>query len=219
MNSTRELVEMAHEGRVVAAWLPRSDADGPGVQDNRQQSDRLVSLAVKRAQGGDRSALGFLYARYADDVYGYVHSIVHDAREAEDVTEQVFAGLIHLIDEYEARNVPFFAWMLHVARNLAMDRLSRQRVIPAEKVRASDEGGGHSSSEPAHERPARRHLIAALGPVRDARACGTSPETVSDGDRHADGSLGGVDSRAALQADLARGAAAPTPVALTNRQS
>ncbi|MGP0102387.1 MAG: RNA polymerase subunit sigma-24, partial [Solirubrobacteraceae bacterium] len=32
----------------------------------------LVSLAVKRAQAGDREALGFLYARYADNVYGYV---------------------------------------------------------------------------------------------------------------------------------------------------
>jgi RNA polymerase sigma-70 factor (ECF subfamily) len=75
---------------------------------------------VKRAQGGDRSALGFLYARYADDVYGYVHSIVLDAHEAEDVTEQVFAGLSRLIDEYEARNVPFFAWILLVARKTAV---------------------------------------------------------------------------------------------------
>src|ERR1700688_2906929 len=56
-------------------------------------SSRVVSRAIKRAQAGDRQALGFLYAHYADNVYGYVRSIVRDHHEAEDVTQHVFAKL------------------------------------------------------------------------------------------------------------------------------
>lgn len=93
-----------------------------------------VSHAVRLAQAGDREALGFLYARYADNVHGYVRSIVHDPHDAEDVTQQVFAELIHMIGRYEEREVPFFAWILRVARNLAVDQLRCRRMIPVEEA-------------------------------------------------------------------------------------
>ena len=50
--------------------------------------------AVERAKHGDEDALRFLYLRYADNVYGYVCSIVRDEHEAEDVTQQMFAKLL-----------------------------------------------------------------------------------------------------------------------------
>src|ERR1700761_5330902 len=96
---------------------------------------RLVSRAIQQAQGGDRNAIGFLYARYADNVCGYVRSIVHDQHEAEDITQHVFAKLMRVIGKYEPRDVPFFAWMLRVARNVAVDEIRRQRMLPVEEVR------------------------------------------------------------------------------------
>ena len=102
----------------------------------------LVARAVTRAQAGDREALGFLYVRYADNVYGYVHSIVHDRHEAEDITQHVFAKLIHVIGKYEERDVPFFAWILRVARNVTVDHIRRHRAIPVEEVRAVDDVDG-----------------------------------------------------------------------------
>jgi len=57
------------------------------------EATRATRLAVARAQRGDREALRYLYARYADNVYSYVSSIVRDHYEAEDVTQQVFAKL------------------------------------------------------------------------------------------------------------------------------
>ena len=116
---------------------------------SEQMMTRRVSQAVRRAQAGDREALGFLYTCYADNVHGYVRSIVHDPHEAEDVTQQVFAKLIHVIGKYEERDVPFFAWVLRVARNLAVDHLRRQRLVPVEEVRTSDTGIG----DPAAGRP------------------------------------------------------------------
>jgi RNA polymerase sigma-70 factor (ECF subfamily) len=111
-------------------------------------ADRLVSRAVRRAQAGDREALGFLYVRYADNVCGYVRSIVHDPHEAEDVTQQVFAKLIGAIGKYEEREVPFLAWILRVARNMAVDHLRRSRAVPVEEVRGSEPTrDGHARAE------------------------------------------------------------------------
>ena len=56
--------------------------------------DRVVRQAVARAKEGDREAVRFLYVRYADNIYGYVRSIVRDEHEAEDVTQHVFAKLM-----------------------------------------------------------------------------------------------------------------------------
>jgi RNA polymerase sigma-70 factor (ECF subfamily) len=100
-----------------------------------------VSRAVRRAQEGDRDALAFLYARFADDICGYARSIVHDHHEAEDVTQQVFAKLIRVIGKYQEREVPFFAWMLRVTRNVAVDHLRKQQPLPVEEVRAEGRGG------------------------------------------------------------------------------
>ena len=107
---------------------------GEGGQDG-PRAPKNVAQAVKRAQRGDRQALAFLYACYADDIYGYVRSIVHDHHEAEDVTQQVFAKLIGVIGSYKEREVPFFAWILRVARNAAIDHIRKRRLVPVEEVR------------------------------------------------------------------------------------
>lgn len=113
---------------------PRSGGSEPNCED---VNSRLVSRAVRRAQLGDREALGFLYARFADNIYGYVRSIVRDHHEAEDVTQHVFAKMMRVIDKYEERDVPFFAWLLRVARNVAVDHVRSERLIPVEEVRAT----------------------------------------------------------------------------------
>jgi RNA polymerase sigma-70 factor, ECF subfamily len=79
------------------------------------------------------SALHFLYVRFADDVEGYVESIVRDRHEAEDITQNVFAKLITAIARYEQRESPFAAWILRLARNAALDHLHRQRQITSRR--------------------------------------------------------------------------------------
>ena len=64
-----------------------------------------MSTAIARVKEGDISALHFLYVRYADDVCGFVQSIVRDSYEAEDITQNVFAKLPTAIRKYEQREV------------------------------------------------------------------------------------------------------------------
>jgi RNA polymerase sigma-70 factor (ECF subfamily) len=98
----------------------------------------LTADAVRGAKRGDGDALRYLYLRYADNVFGYVRSIVHDDYDAEDVTQQVFAKLIVVIGRYEQRSMPFSAWILRVAHNAAIDHVRVRRPVPCEEVRGSD---------------------------------------------------------------------------------
>jgi RNA polymerase sigma-70 factor (ECF subfamily) len=105
------------------------------LEDGPASERRVVAQAVARAKAGDQEAVRFLYMRYADNVFGYVRSIVRDHHEAEDVTQHVFAKLMTALPKYEARDVPFAAWILRVARNVALDHMRQRRAIPCEEVR------------------------------------------------------------------------------------
>ncbi|MGO9956140.1 MAG: RNA polymerase sigma factor [Solirubrobacteraceae bacterium] len=95
---------------------------------------RKTRLAVTLAKQGDSEALRFLYVSYVHNIYGYVRSIVRDEHEAEDVTQHVFAKLMTSVHKYDDRGVPFFAWLLRLARNVAIDHLRSNRLTPTETV-------------------------------------------------------------------------------------
>jgi RNA polymerase sigma-70 factor, ECF subfamily len=152
----------------------------------------LVRGAAAALKQGDRSALHYLYVRYAEDVRNYVRSLVRDEHEAEDITHSVFAKLITAIHRYEPRDVPFAAWILRVSRNAALDHLRvAGRQIPCEEVRASDEGHeqvGYDRSQSLREAFRRlpqeqrevlvlRH-IAGLSPGEIARRIGKTESSV-----------------------------------------
>ena len=115
--------------------------------DQSAATERLVLRAVRQAKEGDEDALRFLYLRYADNVYGYVCSIVRDEHEAEDVTQQVFAKLLGSLPRYQPRSVPFSAWVLRVAHNAAIDHMRARRPVPVEEVRAPEAADDGSSRE------------------------------------------------------------------------
>lgn len=133
---------MTDNNTVIRGAFRRADlalgpAPSPGFRAKRTVEhihDEAVADAVEAAKSGDRDAIRFLYLRYKDNVYGYVLSIVREPQEAEDATQQVFLKLISAIGSYEPRAVPFTAWILRVARNVAIDQLRRRRDLPCEEV-------------------------------------------------------------------------------------
>jgi RNA polymerase sigma-70 factor (ECF subfamily) len=178
-----------------------------------QPTPELVTQAVARAKAGDMSAIHFLYVRFADDVFGYVSSIVRESHDAEDITQNVFAKLSTAIRKYEPRQGPFTAWILRVARNAAVDHLRARRQIPFEQVRTDDDGHdqiGYERSQslrdalwrlPEEQREVLvlRHLVG-LSPLEIARRLGKT-----------EGSIHGLHhrGRSALQLALREMDAAP----------
>ena len=121
----------------------------------------IVSRAVTCAKAGDREAWRYLYIRYAEHIYSYVATIVRDPYEAEDVTQHVFAKLMTTLPKYEERRTPFAAWMLRVARNVAVDHLRQLRAIPCEEVRG-DDAADRRAEDDCQRNIALRHGLASL---------------------------------------------------------
>lgn len=174
------------------------------------QDRDMVARAVTAAQAGEMEAIGFLYARYADDVCGYLRSIVGDDHEAEDLTQQVFAKLIGVIGKYEPREVPFFAWLLRVARNTALDHLRARRCVPCAEVREEARGwaGAASAGDAMRSRELREALAALPYDQREVlllrHLAGLSPGEIALRTGRSEGSVHGLHHRGrrALVADL-----------------
>jgi RNA polymerase sigma-70 factor (ECF subfamily) len=105
--------------------------------------DHQLQRAISAAKAGDIGALDYLYTRFADDVRGYVTSIVINRDDADDVTQDVFLKLTRAIRHYEPQSVPFAAWLMRVARNAAIDQVRSRRQVPMEDVRAEGPADDH----------------------------------------------------------------------------
>jgi RNA polymerase sigma-70 factor (ECF subfamily) len=181
--------------------------------DDSPEALRRTRLAVARAREGDEEAFRYLYLRFSHNIYGYVRSIVRDDHDAEDVTQHVFAKLMTSLVKYDDRGIPFFAWLLRFARNVAIDHLRSNRTTPFEEVFDADE----SSPADFDDALTVRAALAAL--PEDQRAVvilrhvmGLSPGEIADRMGRSEGSIHGLHHRGrrALQRELARSSLNPS---------
>jgi RNA polymerase sigma-70 factor, ECF subfamily len=175
--------------------------------DESPETMRKVKLAVARAKEGDREAVRFLYVVYAHNIYGYVRSIVKDDHEAEDVTQLVFAKLMTVIARYDDRGVPFFAWLLRIARNVAIDQIRGNRLTPTETVIDPDT----SSSDDLDRAETVRNALATLPDEQRQvvilrHVIGLTPGEIAERMGRSEGSIHGLHHRGrrALQRELER---------------
>jgi RNA polymerase sigma-70 factor, ECF subfamily len=175
--------------------------------DESPETMRKVKLAVARAKEGDREAVRYLYVVYAHNIYGYVRSIVKDDHEAEDVTQLVFAKLMTVIARYDDRGVPFFAWLLRIARNVAIDQIRGNRLTPTETVIDPDT----SSSDDLDRAETVRNALATLPDEQRQvvilrHVIGLTPGEIAERMGRTEGSIHGLHHRGrrALQRELER---------------
>ena len=180
--------------------------------DESPEALRNTRLAVARAKEGDQGALRFLYVAYSHNIYGYVRSIVRDDHEAEDITQHVFAKLMTRISRYDDRGVPFFAWLLRLARNVAIDHLRANRLTPTEHVIDPD----LSSSDDLDRAETVRSALATLPDEQRQvvilrHVVGLTPGEIANRMGRSEGSIHGLHHRGrrALQRELERLDSAP----------
>lgn len=90
---------------------------------------RLDRLLVEVA-GGDREAFGRLYEDTRAAVYAMALSVLKNADDARDVTQDTFVRIWESAPQYRPQGSPM-AWILTVAKNLSRMRL-RQHAHHAE---------------------------------------------------------------------------------------
>jgi RNA polymerase sigma-70 factor (ECF subfamily) len=183
-----------------------------------EQRPGEVARAVARAKQGDRTAIRFLYLRYAGNVYGYARSIVRNDHDAEDVVQQVFTRMLTAIQSYEQRSVPFSAWLLRITHNMAIDYLRRRTPMCDEPERAVSELP--CEFEAGTLREALRDALAELPELQREivvlrHVGGLSPKEIAERLGRSEDSVHGLHHRArrALKVALAEAGATPMTAA------
>ena len=88
-----------------------------------------LDRCIARMAQGDTEALGRLYELTREAVFGYALGLLKDPHEAEDVMQEAFVRAQLGAGGYVSQGKPA-AWLMRIARNLAMSRLrTAQRTV------------------------------------------------------------------------------------------
>ena len=81
----------------------------------------------RRAASGDRDAFGTLYERYCDRVHDFLRRMVGNEADAADLTQETFVRAMNAISAERAGTASFSTWLFTIARNLAINKIDRER--------------------------------------------------------------------------------------------
>lgn len=85
---------------------------------------------IQRMTQGDEAALGVLYDRYGRLIFSVAYGVVQNRETAEEVTLDIFTRAWEMADKYDPKQAKVTTWLTRMARNLAIDRLRREKVRP-----------------------------------------------------------------------------------------
>ncbi len=80
-----------------------------------------VTALITKAQHGDRSAVATLYQLYSPRIFRYVVFRVPTTADAEDLTAEVFVGMVKGLPNYQITGAPFEAWLYRIAASKVVD--------------------------------------------------------------------------------------------------
>jgi RNA polymerase sigma-70 factor, ECF subfamily len=142
------------------------------ADDNRElagpsglEADDSALLAL--AAAGDQQAVGALCRRYWWPVYRSFARYTSDPFEAEDLTQEVFLRAVRALPGFADTGVPYSAYLLTIAANLARDRWRARpwRVVPVGDV-PERPAAGPGPDGLAVESARRAALVRALDQLR-----------------------------------------------------
>jgi RNA polymerase sigma-70 factor (ECF subfamily) len=113
-----------------------------GSDPKRSRKREKEHELIRRAQEGDKQAIGELYRANVDVIYRYVWARVRDDSLAEDLTAQVFLKAIEGLPTYQPSGKPFVAWLYRIAYARIVDhwrKLERRVEVPLEETLPSRE--------------------------------------------------------------------------------
>jgi RNA polymerase sigma-70 factor, ECF subfamily len=112
-----------------------------------------VATLVRRAQDGERSAFDALVRAHFVPVYSFLHRLVGNPEDAEDLAQETFVRAHGALARYRSES-SFSTWLLRIAHHLAIDH--RRRQGRAREAASFDEQA---------IAPAAAHGTAALAPA------------------------------------------------------
>jgi RNA polymerase sigma-70 factor, ECF subfamily len=98
-----------------------------GMSDPSEDRNAADARLLQRTARGDHEAFSELYDRFSRPLYALALRILGDAREAEDIVQDVFLALWEKSSAFSAERGTAFSWAATLARNRAIDRVRMRR--------------------------------------------------------------------------------------------
>ena len=111
------------------------------MRTTEKDEDAALMIAVKN---GDTGAFEGLLLKYEGPIINYVHRFTQDAREAEDIAQEVFLRVYKAAGTY-VPSAKFSTWLYRIASNLSLDHLKKRKhslTWAAQPVPGRDRDGG-----------------------------------------------------------------------------
>lgn len=97
---------------------------------NDQQFEQNILLILQN----NRNGLKHIYEAYCPMIFSVISDMLRNREDAEDVTSEFFIRLWDIADTYKPGR-GHRAWMITIARNMAVDYLRRQsRITPTAEI-------------------------------------------------------------------------------------
>jgi RNA polymerase sigma-70 factor (ECF subfamily) len=113
---------------------------------------------------GDPAAAAAFVRRFQGRVYGLALTMLRDRGLADEVAQETFVRAWRHAETYDARRGRVPAWLLTIARNLAVDRARLRTATPVDPdvIAAQLELDGEATSADVPERQRVREAVRAL---------------------------------------------------------
>ena len=119
------------------------------ARPHRPPADARDAERVRAMAAGDESALGELYDRWHPLLYSLVLNIVRDARDAEEVLEDVLWQAWRQAASFNPSRGGVGSWLTSIARSRALDRVrARRRARDEVSLDEPESAPTLASSEP-----------------------------------------------------------------------
>ena len=108
-----------------------------GSTNTRSEKREKELALIRRAQEGDKRAIGEIYRTHVDVIYRYIWARIRDDDVTEDLTAQVFLKALEGLPSYRPSGKPFLAWLYRIAYARVVDHWRKQerRVeVPLEET-------------------------------------------------------------------------------------
>ena len=115
---------------------------------------------------GEDSAFALLVQRHLKPVYSFVYRFVGNEKDAEDIVQETFIKAWKNLKNYSRQSSRFKTWLMHIARNTAIDYFRRKQHIPFSKLEKEDETGWFAENLP-DEQLLPDELLAHKGDVEE----------------------------------------------------
>ncbi|MBL8131256.1 MAG: sigma-70 family RNA polymerase sigma factor [Anaerolineae bacterium] len=99
-----------------------------GTSQTPQDGGTDSAALIAHALGGDQTAYGALYDRYAPSLYRLCYSLLLNREDAEDVTQESFVYAFRNLRRFDAGKSAFKTWMFTIA--ISRCRNQYRRFMP-----------------------------------------------------------------------------------------